>query len=264
MTPLRAITVCVNYADILATTLPYNIHQFKEITIVTDSKSRDGVQKVCWEMEDKSRTPITIFETDLFYRNGAKFNKWAALEAGLDVMGREGWICLLDADVLWPKDAWRQLDKIQAGFLYTPRRRMYPILPKSLSDVPQETAWRQYPLHNNDAEFAGYSQIFHASDRVLGAPPWHETNWKTAGSADSFFQLKWSPQFKIRPNFEALHLGPAGVNWAGRVTPYADGTLPENAVENTIYLHNMLMQRRGKNGMRRFDHERIKKDGHSS
>lgn len=252
-TPIRAVCVCVDYADILSITLPYNQHQFQQLLIIT-SPGDTETKMLC----EKEKVPC--FVTDLFYRDGAMFNKWLALEEGLNHFGREGWICLLDADVLWPKNAWKSLTGIRPGFLYTPRRRMYPILPKNEDCIPSEAIWNNYPVHRNENEFAGYSQIFHASDPVLGDPPWHEVDWMTAGSADSFFQLKWPDHMKIRPAFEVLHLGPAGTNWAGRVSPYADGTIPEHAKERAEYLARMFRQRQGKSGMRRFDHERIKRD----
>ncbi|MFO0202723.1 MAG: hypothetical protein ACK528_06290, partial [Alphaproteobacteria bacterium] len=36
-TPMRAFIVCVNYADLLAITLPYNRHHFSEVIVVTSS-----------------------------------------------------------------------------------------------------------------------------------------------------------------------------------------------------------------------------------
>lgn len=249
MTPLRAITVCVDYSDILAITLPYNKHQFSQLLVVTSPG--DSETKALCELHQ-----IPCFVTDLFYRDGAKFNKWLALETALDFYGREGWMCLLDSDVLWPMGAWLQLLSIKPGFLYTPRRRMCLEIPKT---IPSEMNWKDYPLHRNDNEFAGYSQIFHASDPALGNPPWHETDWTHAGGADSFFQMKWKPNLKIRPRFEVLHLGEAGVNWMGRTAPYTDGTLPKDAVRKRNELNAMLNARRMKEPSKRFEGEKIKK-----
>lgn len=261
MTPIKAVCVCVDYSDILALTLPYNIHQFSEVFIVTSPVDRPNVEKVVESLSavHHYRASVSVLDTDLFYHDGAKFNKWAALEWGLDQCGRDGWICLLDADVLWPKGAWAQLLSIRPGFLYTPRRRMMPSLPKTAAEIPSEDKWTSYPLHPNDAEFAGYSQIFHSSDTRLGNPPWHETDWLHAGGADSFFQMKWPPQLKVRPRFEVLHLGPAGVNWMGRASALTDGSVPAGAMEKHREMQRMFMQRRGRSGPGRFDPEKIKK-----
>ena len=112
--------------------------------------------------------------------------------------------------------------------------------------LPDESDWNQYEIHRNVNEFAGYSQIFHASDPVLGNAPWHETNWKHAGGADSFFQRKWKKENKIRPDFEVLHLGHAGRNWCGRTTDYLDGSKHEKKGEHQAHLNQMIIGRRKK------------------
>lgn len=272
MPGLRAIMVCVDYGDILGVTLPYNRHHFNEVCIVTTD--RDKLTQVVAEQYG-----CQVYVTDAFYEGGAKFNKWKSLEQALDVYGRRGWMCLMDADVLWPKSievvrAWQSqghqllevhqhgshdiIHQFVAGNLYTPRRRMlerYDLLPEV---TEHESLWQQFPLHRNDAEFAGYTQVFHADDPHLSPSPWHATDWAHAGGADSFFQQLWPDAYKVRPSWEVLHIGPAGANWAGRVTPYLDGTLPQEAGERAAYLASVWSGRRGKAGMARFEHERIR------
>jgi hypothetical protein len=41
-----------------------------------------------------------------------------------------------------------------------------------------------------------------------------------------------------------LHLGEAGVNWCGRATAYADGTLPVGAEQRRSTLRQMISNRR--------------------
>lgn len=240
---MRAIVVCVDYSDFLELTLPYNAHHFSSVLVVTsmeDDRTR--------EVAAANGTPC--FSTDAFYSNGAVFNKWLALEQGLEVMGRRGWLCILDADILWPK----QLPKLRldVGTLYTPRRRVWD---KPTKDLLPEHQWKQYPLHRNEAEFAGYSQIFHATDQHLGPAPWHETDWKHAGGADSFFQRKWPARNKVRPAFEVLHMGPTGRNWCGRVTELLDGTRCTGAEERAKQLADFMRQRRQTNS---FSGERLR------
>lgn len=262
---MRAVIVAVDYQDILSLTLAYNRHHFSSVTVITASHCAELVIPIA----QVHRADVIV--TDLFYANGARFNKWAALEYGLDRIGREGWICLLDADVLWPQDAsFLNPRFLIPGCLYTPRRRMwlsYPHCPlpirytdRMLGDVriPGEEHWGEFPLHPQEREFAGYSQIFHASDPVLGPPPWHQVNWKHAGGADSFFQAKWSEDKKIRPPFEVLHLGEAGKNWCGRATPYTDGTVPlDGEVRRRATRQFILDRRLYGNGEARFDGERF-------
>jgi hypothetical protein len=234
--------VCVDYADLLAITLPYNRHHFSEVVVVTtesDVETRHLAKKYL----------CRTFPTDVFYRDGAIFNKWRALEEGLDWMGRHGWLCVMDADVLWPKHARMQLGQ---GLLHGPYRRMFPDL---TLPIPPEDEWRRWPVHTNVREWAGYTQIFHADDPKLGPPPWHEVDWKHAGGADSFFQQKWPTMLKVRLSWDVLHLGPAGVNWCGRASPLVDGTTPEGSVEKMEKVRAFVRARQ--RGPYCYDHEKI-------
>lgn len=241
---MRAILVSVQYSDLLALTLPYNRHHFEAVYVVTSTADAPNVRPIA----EANRAEVVV--TDLFYERGARFNKWAALEHGLDVMGRHGWLCIMDADVLWP--TFLRGFTPTRGNLYTPRRHMCETIPGA---VPPEDGWPVYPLHPQQREFAGYSQTFAASDPALGPPPWHDTGYSHAGTADSFFQAKWPDARKVRPPFEVLHLGPAGVNWAGRASPYADGTMPEGAAGRVAALRDLIRRRRP--GPDRFAHERL-------
>ena len=228
---MRAYLVCVDYWDLLAVTLPYNRRLFTEVVIVTTRQDMDRTLA----QDAVYRNGAEVVLTDLFYAGGANFNKWAALEHALDVKGRGGWLCLMDADILWPAKVevteeteesvtlgYPELPtKVNKGSLCTPLRRMFDTLEHP---IPAERSWFRLPLHRNVNEWAGYSQVFHGADPSLGTPPWHATDWRHAGGADSYFQAKWPRPLKIRPKFEVLHLGAAGVNWCGRVTKYLDGT----------------------------------------
>src|SRR5574337_135513 len=139
---VRMITVAVDMADILALTLPYNRHHFKEVCVVTSSRDEEA-----WKVAAKNNTLVYI--TDVFYENGAHFNKWAALEEGLDFMGREGWIAVMDVDTVLPKAIPTVLGgKLTLtewlfgygfiGQLYTPRRRMLEDLSSLRNGLPDE------------------------------------------------------------------------------------------------------------------------------
>lgn len=193
-----------------------------------------------------------VHMTNVFWDRGADFNKWAALEEGLDAYGRHDWLVIMDADVFWPREV-PDYER-QIGCLYTPLRRDF----QDLSRPPplDERDWPAIPLHGNQEEWAGYTQIFHADDPHLGPPPWHETDWRHAGGADSLFQRKWPPECKIRPPFEVLHYGPHGTNWCGRASPFLNGDVPEPAAERRRKLAAYMRQRRK---TRNFSAEKLKK-----
>lgn len=245
---MRAILCAVDYSDILRLTLPYNRHHFDSVTVVTSPDDYPNVEPVARANAAK------VVVTDLFYRSGAKFNKFAALEHGLDVMGRHGLIAIMDADVVWPTTLPVGAGPVayQVGKLYGPRRRMVEPAPR---EIPPEHTWSRYPLHPQQREYAGYSQVFFAEDPHLGPPPWHETNWTTAGGGDSFFQAKWPDADKIRPPWEVLHLGPAGVNWCGRASAYVDGRVPEDGEQKIAELRRLIRART--NGPDRFKAEKL-------
>jgi hypothetical protein len=256
MTELRAILVCVDYGDLLEITLPYNRHHFSEVMVVT---SFNDERTVKCALQNNSH----VYQTNAFYTDGAVFNKFRALEEALDSYGRYGWMCIMDADVLWPKHIpWQFVEPRKAfasnggpllypGNLYTPLRRMCEDLTHG---APHEPYWKSYPLHPQQVEWAGYTQIFHADDPHLGPAPWHQTDWTHAGGADSFFQQLWPKENKKRPPFECLHLGSAGRNWCGRVTPYLDGSQDARAQQRLDALRNFMQQRRN---TRSFDSEKI-------
>lgn len=251
MQAIRAITVCVDFYDFLAVTLPVNIHHFSEYWVVTSMRD-EKTTEWCQYFRDHLNLPVFIVRTDLFYRDGAVFNKYRAMEMALDVMERKGWLCILDADVIWPKSlgAWQP----QQGYLYTPFRYMLDDLSQS---IPAEKDWSKLRLHGNHNEFAGYSQIFHADDPELGPAPWHQTNWRHAGGGDSFFQLKWPPERKVRPPWRCLHLGRGGEDWCGRVKPYLDGTQHPQALQHQHQLASFLQERRRRPPQDRFAHEKL-------
>lgn len=254
MIDLRAILVAVDYTDLLEVTLPLNRHHFVNVMIVTSPADKDKIVPLA------KRYDCCVSITNRFYDNGASFNKWAALEYSLDLYGRRGVLCLMDADVVWPQHAPVRLER---GQLLSPLRRMAPWPPLGDDSCPicrgrglkeqlalakeegfflketvvcpcgikAEASWHRYGIHRNVNEWAGYTQIFHADDPHLPAPPWHSTEWVHAGGADSFFQQLWPADAKIRPSWECLHLGEAGQNWYGRATQFANGTAPPQAQE---------------------------------
>ena len=239
---MRAITVCVDYSDFLGLTLPLNRYHFEQFSVVTSS--------VDVITQNLARTlGANVIVTDCFYDDGARFNKAKALEHGLDVIGRHGWLCLMDADVIWPNELPDFARTV--GNIYVPNRRMMRQVEKA---IPDESDWSQYPL-NPYKEFSGYSQIFHASDTTLGPAPWHQIIWKHAGGADTCFSQKWPKVRRIRPPFEVLHLGENQKNWWGRVSDFLDGTSPEKKIENDHAMKTMMKRRASHK--RRYEGERI-------
>lgn len=204
---MKAICASVHYADFLAITLPANAKHFDDMLVVTDSSDLETVDVVV------SVPNARCFITDLFHANESRFNKGLAMEAGFDVLGREGWIVVWDADILMPDVM--DFSTCEIGNLYSPYRRICRTRDR------MNDAWETFPYGTEIAndEFAGYFQLFHADDPLLRFHPWYDgTKWTTARGCDSEFWWRWPKDQRIRPNWDVLHLGPERLNWNGRVT----------------------------------------------
>jgi len=232
---MRALMTCVGMDDYLEVSLPWNRGYFESTLIVTN----DGAGL---DARLARKYGALVFVTNAFTRDGHPFNKYLATEEALDAMGREGWLCLLDADILLPRafGEWSMQHR-NRNWLYSPLRRMHPNAEYAAAWAKtyreegrngdpaflQEESWASFPLHGLHTRmpwhFSGYCQIFHASDFHLGAPPWHRTDLPDAGAGDTYFQNKWPNGCKVRPPWEVLHIGdPSRANWRGRVTPRID------------------------------------------
>ena len=220
--PIRAVICCVEYDDLLAMTLPLNSKHFSEVVVVTsyaDDRTRDVVRSV---------PGARFFCTDAFYADGAKFNKWRAIEVALDDMGRTGGLGHLDADILSPPT--RSLPPLDPNKLYAPLRRILPDIAQWYPGLDWSRLILRRDKHN---EYPGYFHLFNAAAPVLHKTPWYGTEWTHAGGGDKEFQNRFGDARKVRLDFDVLHLGPVDANWFGRVTERLDGeAIPEVAARH--------------------------------
>lgn len=234
---VTAITVCVDYGDILAITLPRN-RQFLDRYIVVTSKRDSETIELCRQHR------VECLVTEAFYERGAAFNKGAAIERAFEFAGRSGWFALLDADIVLPSREVVFADgAYDMDYLYVPKRYMVPDPRLVVGADFDEVNWENNFSFREHEEFAGYCQLFHATAPPLHSRPWYPTNWKHAGGCDSEFWMKWDRRHRWRPNFTVLHLGEDGVNWAGRVSKRLDGTVPPDAARNAESLKQLLANR---------------------
>lgn len=233
---MDAVTVCVDYGDILTVTLPVNAPHFRRWMIVT---SPDDTETIAFVRRMASLGNLMLHITDEFTRDGAVFNKGRALNTGLDLLNPEGWFVILDADIVLPECInWPEL---QIGNLYCPRRRMLRNPRRFTWDMP----WHGLPPgpEQTNGEHAGYFQLANATDPVLQAWPRYPINWRHAGGCDSFYHMKWKHENKKWLDFEVLHLGQDGVNWCGRSTERMDGGLAPEATERRASLDRFISGR---------------------
>jgi hypothetical protein len=91
---LEAVTVCVNYSDFLAHTLPANRTMFNNMVVVTDTTDA-ATLAIC------NKYNVRCIQTDTFYKNGG-FNKAAGINEGLKALNQTDWVVHLDADIILP------------------------------------------------------------------------------------------------------------------------------------------------------------------
>lgn len=246
---MRAVTVSVSYGDVLALTLPRNIEHFEQIIVVTSPDDRETQAVV------QSVPRATFITTDLFFRDGATFNKGRAINYALElVVGMPrfgGWLAVVDADTMLPPHGIRW-GELRPGSIYGGRRRML----RDLTAYRPNLDWSTVPI-NQERELPGFLHVWHIDDPAVAGLPLYPVHWKHAGGVDSEHAMRWPLERRIKlPGCECLHLGEDGKNWCGRATVRVDGTVPAEAAERTAALQGYLSRRAGRT-WRDFDHEKI-------
>lgn len=230
------ITVCVEYDDILRHTLPRNRGHFSEYIIVTspsDLKTQDLARNLGCE----------LVITNVFYADGASFNKGAAMEEGLKLIrSRESWVTILDADIVLP-------EKIPFGLcrdtLYGPLR--YMVSSKDIGSwlLHGDSGLLAAGPDGDSGEFAGYCQIFHSSSSCLvGRESWYPSRWSHCGGCDSDFQALFT--HRSRCSWRVVHLGEDCINWCGRVSERLDGARIRDADDRLRARESLFSDRQGR------------------
>lgn len=203
---LRGICVCVNYSDLLARSLGHWHTGLDRLVIVTapaDHATRD----LC------AHHNVETHVTDIFYANGARFNKGAALSEAVhakEFRRHADWLMTFDADIV-PPVTWRiDLEKaqLQRGSLYGARRYWVPENSQLLLVDPAHKMPQSWVI--------GFFSVFHSSDPRLPTGPLFDLHWPHGGIYDTTFARRWPmPDHKILP-IPMIHLGEERTNWMGR------------------------------------------------
>lgn len=105
---LQVVTVSVDYSDFLVHTLESNYKLFDKWVIVTSTKDK-ATQELCAQYSDKN---VVCVVTDVFYDNGAAFNKYAGINKGLELVDPDAWALFLDSDIALHYETRRVLEHI--------------------------------------------------------------------------------------------------------------------------------------------------------
>jgi hypothetical protein len=247
---MKAVTICVEFDDLLRVTLPRYLPLFDEILVVTKEEDRRTQEYVAW-MRHQHRN-LRCFTTSHFELGGSPFNKGAALEAAMGEIGRDGWIATFDADMMLPEGVvWPEL---RAGCIYGTRR--YHLFDASQwADCIYSSSWRPlpfaitrhaWPRGHGFCTLGGHFLLFHADDPALRERPWFSWRQRFAGGVDSDFVARWPRDRQKRLPFDMLHLGKPETNWAGRVEDRLDSAPIECRRLREQHMDNLRAKRRAR------------------
>jgi hypothetical protein len=187
---ITGLVVCVDYAPQLARSLPIWKSTLDRILVVTAERDMATIDLCC-------EHGIETFITDAFWRDGAQFNKGAAMAEAFDFLEPDDWHLFFDADVIPPSFWLDRLAGIQPGTLYGAHRILE-------SGVPFR-----------EPELAGCFHLAHASDPHMQIKPVVDTQWRHAGNYDSTFQARWPANRRVKLPILLTHIGHPGQNWCG-------------------------------------------------
>lgn len=221
MPAIRALTVAVGewYARTLEICLVRNMRHFVECLVITAPED-EAVKRVALSVPG-----VRLYETNDFYAYGAHFNKGLCIEKGFDVLGRDGWLAVIDSDILLPDSL--PLELLQPGRLYGANRRIL----ENPGHWHPGFDWR-HAAPTVDGGPVGFFQLFHAEDpHVRDKRPLYDVSFSHAGGGDAYFMAHWpKPRHQVLP-VEVLHLGPRDKHWFG-TTPGAVDTMDAFVIRN--------------------------------
>jgi len=221
------LTVCVNYAEELKKTLP----RFDNYEVLVISDKKDTATKEVVENNNQ-----TLFTTNVFYENGASFNKGGAMAEAYELYIRDTaeWVCVFDADILMPKQ-WDENLNLQIGNLYgSPRYQA--------NNIQDEYSQELQKINDPEKAMPGYFWIFHETDENIPKYPMPVfTSWQHAGNYDTVFKDRWKEENRINLDLNLVHLGVPAVNWWGRGNIKAMQEMKKNRKKYKGYKHEVII-----------------------
>lgn len=228
------------YCDFLRVTLPFTLNHVGKVVVVTSDKSYDDpIRDLC------RFYGVDCLTTGLFHYKDAPFAKGKAINRGLDLLSKEGWILHMDADIVLPAQTTRVLNRLNLDpmCIYGIDRVNCPNAPAfkryldakqpqykytCLVETPGEFPLMARWIHPTDGYCPiGYFQLWNTA-AIKG--PFHLRYPEDANNAirnDVQHALQWDGTHRrLIPDLIAIHLdscnAPIGANWEGRTTPTFD------------------------------------------
>ena len=224
---LEAVTTSVGFDDMLDVTLSLN-HPHLDTMIVVTSHADKATQRVA-----RKHGAICV-QTDLFQKNGRRFNKGAAINAGFGHYQFNGWRAHIDADIALPDNFRRVVfnhTHLDHNAIYGADRVDVVGLVELLKHrrVPQ-VAWRSFmsPSGTISPRYVdpirgfvpiGFFQMWHAETQKC-----YPYSLGTAAHDDVLFGEQWPASHRrLLPTTVLYHLvsrpPKLGENWEFRRSP---------------------------------------------
>jgi len=214
---IHGLTVCVNYADVLAKGLATWARTLDSLIVVTTPDDH-ATHALC------AKHSVATYRTVAFHERGARFNKGLAIAEAYKRFPALDWMLFFDADIEPPSN-WRSVAerKVELGRLHGATRR-------NANGSPE-----------NDPDIAGFFHLCHVSDPNMQFDPIVDTHWYHAANYDTTFQNRWPKVRRVFLPIEVIHHGEPGKNWCG--------------VGNDAAVTDLHAERRKRGG--RWDHETV-------
>lgn len=228
---IESVTVCVDYSDFLAWTLPNNRVLFDKTVVVTSERDTKTIN-LC------KTYGVKFTCTDIFWEGQAKFNKFAGINLGLEQLDKDGWVCVWDADMFFHPKGIHMLKEMTLNpqFLYGCDRfcvhgiqewieyYMNPniVIDNWLVNMSRlEVGGRIVQYYDSGWFPLGFFQLW--NPLISGINTYPEGNGG-ADHGDVIHAKKWSRSWRVLlPEVIAIHLdsikSEMGANWQGRTTP---------------------------------------------
>lgn len=227
---VTVIIISVDYADMLANTLPQVKKFFKNAYVLT-SLDDEATVKVCQEND------CSYVKLNLWQAGGTTFNKSGAINLAMTQLNARfglDWVLYLDGDIYLQDDFELDVASLKRQSLYSLERRMceteedwndFKSGKKKAEDFPYSDSlkmengwvWGRF-FSSNPAGWIGYFHLWNYKDNEWArAMP----QTKSAAYLDVHFASKFGEAHRhYLPTSEVIHLGEERQNWDGRVTEY--------------------------------------------
>jgi hypothetical protein len=209
--PIEVVVVCLDCSDYLRHTLPL-LAKVADWTVVVTAERDTQTIEVVSQFEN-----CCCVCTDVFWKDGARFNKGAAINEGFRRLSRSGWILHTDADMALFNPV--PTDGLDKALIWTAHR--YRVIGAKGWKCLNLGA-RAFPRIERDFVYRGkrtaigYFQLFHSS-----AFRWYPDNHPGANVSDLFFSHSF-PDMGLLEDYQTFHIEASGdtkgVNWNGRVS----------------------------------------------